>query len=49
MFNTRSKDFYDAYILATAQKCDNDIFTEALKATLHIKAQPNNIRIYLQF
>ena len=33
VFNTRPRDFYDAYILATTQKFDKDIFVEALKAT----------------
>ena len=33
VFNTRSKDFYDAYILATTQKFDKELFTEALAAT----------------
>ena len=33
MFNTRPRDFYDAYILATTQKFDKDVFAEALSAT----------------
>ena len=33
VFNTRPRDFYDAYILATTQKFDKALFTEALKAT----------------
>ena len=33
LFNTRPRDFYDAYILATTQKFDKALFTEALKAT----------------
>ena len=33
VFNTRPRDFYDAYILATTQKFDRSLFTEALKAT----------------
>ena len=33
VFNTRPRDFYDAYILATTQKFDKVLFTEALKAT----------------
>lgn len=33
VFNTRPRDFYDAYILAITQKFDKDIFAEALKAT----------------
>ena len=33
VFNTRPRDFYDAYILATTQKFDRAIFAEALAAT----------------
>ncbi len=33
VFNTRPRDFYDAYILATTQKFDKDVFDEALSAT----------------
>ena len=33
VFNTRPRDFYDAYILATTQKFDKAVFVEALKAT----------------
>ena len=33
VFNTRPRDFYDAYILATTQKFDRDVFAEALSAT----------------
>ena len=33
VFNTRPRDFYDAYILATSQKYDLAVFREALKAT----------------
>ncbi len=33
VFNTRPRDFYDAYILATTQTFDKAIFAEALKAT----------------
>ena len=33
VFNTRPRDFYDAYILATTQKFDKSLFTDALKAT----------------
>ena len=33
VFNTRPRDFYDAYILVTTQQFDRDLFTEALKAT----------------
>lgn len=33
VFNTRPRDFYDAYILTTTQKFDKEVFAEALKAT----------------
>lgn len=33
VFNTRPRDFYDAYILTTTQKFDKRVFTDALKAT----------------
>ena len=33
VFNTRPRDFYDAYILATTQKFDKAVFSEALNAT----------------
>lgn len=33
VFNTRPRDFYDAYILTTTQQFDKRIFTEALAAT----------------
>lgn len=33
VFNTRPRDFYDAYILATTQPFDRAVFTEALRAT----------------
>ncbi len=33
VFNTRPRDFYDAYILATTQKFDREVFQVALKAT----------------
>lgn len=33
VFNTRPRDFYDAYILAATQKFDKNVFKEALQAT----------------
>ena len=33
VFNTRPRDFYDAYILTTTQKFDKTVFAEALRAT----------------
>ena len=33
VFNTRPRDFYDAYILTTTQKFDKTVFADALRAT----------------
>ncbi len=33
VFNTRPRDFYDAYILATTQEFNKEVFRKALKAT----------------
>ena len=33
VFNTRPRDFYDAYILTTTQRFDNAVFADALSAT----------------
>lgn len=33
VFNTRPRDFYDAYILTTTQKFDKAVFADALNAT----------------
>ena len=33
VFNTRPRDFYDAYILSTTQKFDQAVFVDALNAT----------------
>ena len=33
VFNTRPRDFYDAYILLTTQRYDKAVFQEALRAT----------------
>lgn len=33
VFNTRPRDFYDVYILATTQKYDKELFEQALQAT----------------
>ena len=33
VFNTRPRDFYDAYILFTTQKFDKTVFADALNAT----------------
>jgi predicted nucleotidyltransferase component of viral defense system len=33
VFNTRPRDFYDAYVLATTQHYDKEVFVQALSAT----------------
>lgn len=33
VFNTRPRDFYDAYILTTTQEFDKEVFADALRAT----------------
>lgn len=33
VFNTRPRDFYDTYILATTQKYDKNLFAQAMQAT----------------
>lgn len=33
VYNTRPRDYYDAYIIATTRKYDREIFLEAIKAT----------------
>ena len=43
VFNTRSRDFYDAYILATTQKFDKTVFAEALSATANHRGTTKQI------
>ncbi len=43
VFNTRPRDFYDAYILATTQKFDKAVFTEALSATANHRGTTERI------
>lgn len=43
VFNTRPRDFYDAYILATTQKFDKTVFTDALKATANHRGTTEQI------
>lgn len=43
VFNTRPRDFYDAYILATTQKFDKAVFTDALKATANHRGTTQQI------
>lgn len=43
MFNTRPRDFYDAYILITTQNFDKVTFTEALNKTIEHRGTRNQI------
>ena len=43
VFNTRPRDFYDAYILTTTQKFDKAVFTDALKATANHRGTTEQI------
>ncbi len=43
VFNTRPRDFYDAYILTTTQKFDKTVFSDALKATANHRGTTERI------
>lgn len=43
VFNTRPRDFYDAYILTTTQKFDKAVFADALKATANHRGTTERI------
>jgi predicted nucleotidyltransferase component of viral defense system len=43
VFNTRPRDFYDAYILTTTQKFDKAVFADALKATVNHRGTAQQI------
>ena len=43
VFNTRPRDFYDAYILATSQKYDKAVFSLALQATAQHRGTSDQI------
>ena len=43
MFNTRPRDFYDAYILITTQNFDKAVFAEALNKTIEHRGTKNLI------
>lgn len=43
VFNTRPRDFYDAYILITTQSFDKNVFREALKKTMEHRGTENQI------
>ena len=42
-FNTRPRDFYDAYILLTTQNYDKEVFAAALRATAEHRQTTNQI------
>lgn len=44
VFNTRPRDFYDAYILATTQKYDKELFSSALKETANHRGTTTQIQ-----
>ena len=44
VFNTRPRDFYDAYILTTIQKFDKAVFEDALKATANHRGTTRQIK-----
>ena len=43
VFNTRPRDFYDAYILITTQSFDKAVFAEALEKTIEHRGTKNQI------
>ncbi|MGN0604345.1 MAG: nucleotidyl transferase AbiEii/AbiGii toxin family protein [Oscillospiraceae bacterium] len=43
VFNTRPRDFYDAYILATTQEFDKAVFADALNATANHRGTAQKI------
>lgn len=43
VFNTRPRDFYDAYILATTQEFDKAVFADALNATANHRGTAQQI------
>ena len=43
VFNTRPRDFYDAYILTTTQKFDKAVFADALSATANHRGTAQQI------
>lgn len=43
VFNTRPRDFYDAYILTTTQKFNKSVFAEALSATANHRGTTEQI------
>ena len=47
VFNTRPRDFYDAYILITTQKFDKAVFAEALEKTIEHRGTRSQINDYM--
>lgn len=47
VFNTRPRDFYDAYILISTQKFDKDVFAEALERTIEHRGTRSQINDYM--
>ena len=47
VFNTRPRDFYDAYILITTQKFDKAVFAEALEKTIEHRGTRSQINDYI--
>ena len=47
VFNTRPRDFYDTYILITAQEFDKKLFAEALEKTIEHRGTRNQINAYM--
>lgn len=47
VFNTRPRDFYDAYILITTQKFDKAVFAEALEKTIEHRGTKDQINDYM--
>jgi len=43
VFNTRPRDFYDAYILTTTQQYDREVFAQALRATANHRGTAQQI------
>ena len=47
VFNTRPRDFHDAYILITTQKFDKAVFVEALEKTIEHRGTGSQINDYM--
>ena len=47
VFNTRPRDFHDAYILITTQKFDKAVFVEAIDKTIEHRGTVSQINDYM--